>query len=63
MMDSSQPIPPTDAELVDALDGIVNSGRVEMVDAVLIAETTERLKLRPLPMHGSIKPKRGTGLT
>ena len=62
MMDDSQPIPLTDAELADALDGIVNSGRVEMMDAVLIAEAAERLKLRPLPIHGSIEPKRGTGL-
>ena len=53
-MDDPQPIPLSDAQLADALDAMANSGRIEMMDAVLIAEAAERLKLRPVPLSGAI---------
>ncbi len=49
-----RPIPLSDVELAEALDAMVNSGRIELIDAVLIAEAAERLKLRPVPLSGAI---------
>ena len=53
-MDDPKPIPLSDAQLAEALDAMVNSGRIEMMDSVLIAEAAERLKLRPVPLSGAI---------
>ena len=53
-MDNPQPIPLSDAQLAEVLDEMVNSGRIEMMDSVLIAEAAERLKLRPVPLSGAI---------
>ena len=61
-MDNPQPIPLSDAQLAEMLDEIVKSGRIEMMDAVLIVEAAERLKLRPVPLHGAVEPERGTEL-
>ena len=49
-----RPVPLSDAELAEALDAMANSGRIELMDAVLISEAAERLKLRPVPLSGAI---------